>query len=90
MSNDKNFESLRKLLLNSFKFKLFLLKELPMGFLAGMKVRELTEEKGVVTIPYKYLTKNPFKSMYFACLAMAAELSTGILCIASTYQLLSL
>lgn len=86
MSNDKNFESLRKLLLNSFKFKLFLLKELPMGFLAGMKVRELTEEKGVVTIPYKYLTKNPFKSMYFACLAMAAELSTGILCIASTYK----
>jgi len=24
--------------------------------------------------------------MYFACLAMAAELSTGILCIASTYK----
>ena len=72
MSNNKNFESLRKLLLNSFKFKLFLLKELPMGFLAGMKVCELTEEKGVVTIPYKYLTKNPFKSMYFACPKCAA------------------
>ncbi len=86
MSKNNNSEALRKLLINGFKFKLFLLKDLPMGFLAGMRVRELTEEKGVVTIPYKYLTKNPFKSMYFACLAMAAELSTGILCIASTYK----
>lgn len=67
-----------------WKFKLFLLKDLPMGFIAGMRVREITPEKCVVTIPYKYLTKNPFKSMYFACLAMAAEMSTGALGVAAT------
>jgi len=86
MTTIKDLNPIRKLVLNSFKFKLFLLRDLPMGFIAGMRVKELSKEKGVVTIPYKYLTKNPFKSMYFACLAMAAELSSGILCIASTYN----
>ena len=33
-----------------------------------------------------YLTKNPFRSIYFACLAMAAELSTGLLAMMGVYQ----
>ena len=68
-----------------FKFKLFLLRDLPMGFIAGLRIRELTPEKCVVSIPYKYLTRNPFKSMYFACLAMAAEMSTGALGVAASF-----
>ena len=56
-----------------------------MGYLAGLRVRELSTEKCVVTIPYKYLTKNPFRSMYFACLAMAGEMSTGALGVAATF-----
>ncbi|MEJ7660640.1 MAG: thioesterase [Hymenobacter sp.] len=31
-----------------------------------------------MTVRYKYLTQNPFRSIYFACLAMAAELASGI------------
>ncbi|MBL4576909.1 MAG: DUF4442 domain-containing protein [Flavobacteriales bacterium] len=68
-----------------FKFRLFLLRDLPMGYLAGLRVKEITMEKCVITIPYKYLTKNPFRSMYFACLAMAAEMSTGALGVAATF-----
>lgn len=64
---------------NPFKFKLFLISKLPMGLLAGLKISALDEEKCLVTLPYKYLTKNPFKSIYFACLSMAAEMSTGVL-----------
>lgn len=30
-------------------------------------------------MPFKWLTQNPFRSTYFASLAMAAELSTGAL-----------
>lgn len=51
-----------------------------MGFLAGLRIVRLQKEECEVKIKYNYLTKNPFKSMYFACQAMAAELSTGMLC----------
>jgi hypothetical protein len=54
-----------------------MLAKLPMGLLAGLKVTEFTAQHAAVTIRFGYLTKNPFRSLYFACLAMAAELSTG-------------
>lgn len=60
------------------KLRLFFLQKLPMAWLAGLRLRELTLEAATVTIGYKYLTKNPFRSIYFACLAMAAELASGI------------
>ncbi len=72
-------EKFRETVRNNFKFKLFMLKELPSAFFSGIRVTEITEEKAVVRIPFKFLTKNPFKSMYFASQAMAAELATGIL-----------
>lgn len=57
-----------------------------MAYLAGLGVRSISEERAEVTIPYKYLNKNPFNSIYFASLSMAAELSTGLLCMAQTYK----
>jgi hypothetical protein len=64
---------------NPFLFRLFCLKELPMLFLAGVTVKELSEEHAVTSIRYSYLTKNPFRSVYFACLGMVAELSAGVI-----------
>jgi len=69
----------RKDITSSLKFKLFALSKLPLAYFAGLKVREITDSRGVVTVKHKHLTKNPFKSMYFAAQAMAAELSTGVL-----------
>lgn len=66
--------------MNYFKQKFFFLLKLPMGLLAGLRIAKLQKEECTVSIKYNYLTKNPFKSMYFACQAMAAELSTGMLC----------
>lgn len=66
--------------MNYFKQKLFFLLKLPMGFLAGLRIVTLQEEQCVVKVKHSYFTKNPFKSIYFACQAMAAELSTGMLC----------
>jgi Domain of unknown function (DUF4442) len=37
-------------------------------------------------VPYKWFSQNPFKSTYFACLAMAAEMSTGLLAMLNTYK----
>ena len=64
--------------LNPFKLRLFLLRKLPLAWLAGLRLAALTPEAATVTIRYKYLTQNPFRSIYFAALAMAAELASGI------------
>ena len=71
---------------NPVKFRLFFLKKLPAAFFAGLKVREANEQRCVVTVPYKWFTQNPFRSTYFACLSMAAEMSTGALAMAQIYK----
>tara|TARA_B100000902_G_C27246109_1_gene882688 strand:- start:321 stop:812 length:492 start_codon:yes stop_codon:yes gene_type:complete len=63
----------------SWRFVFFLIWKLPMGFVAGLRVKDLDKKQCVVTVPYNYLNKNPFSSMYFAVQSMAAELSTGAL-----------
>ena len=73
-------------MLNPFFFKLFLLLKLPMAFLSGMKLKELSDSHSIVKMKYKYLNKNPFGSIYFACLSMAGELSSGILAASFTYK----
>lgn len=68
------------------KFRMFLFLKLPAAWLAGVRVREIDEQKCRVTIPYKWLTRNPFGSTYFASLSMAAEMSTGSLAMAHLYK----
>jgi hypothetical protein len=68
------------------KFKLFLLKKLPAAFFSGLRIVSANEKSCAVSIPYKWFTQNPFRSTYFSCLAMAAEMSTGALVMANTYK----
>ncbi len=68
---------------NNFKMRLFMLMKLPLAFFAGLKVSEIDNTKASISIPFKFLNKNPFQSIYFAALSMAAELSTGILAMAA-------
>ena len=69
-----------------FKFRLYLFFKLPAAFFSGIKVRVCTKEKCTTSVPYKWLTQNPFRSTYFASLAMAAEMSTGALALSNTYK----
>jgi hypothetical protein len=62
---------------NPVKFKMFLFSRLPSAFFSGIRIKEIDETRCIVTVPYKWFSKNPFRSTYFACLAMAAEMSTG-------------
>jgi hypothetical protein len=71
---------------NPLKFRLFLLTKLPAAFIAGIRIKECNEEICSVSVPYKWLTQNPFRSTYFACLSMAAEMSTGALAMANVYR----
>jgi acyl-coenzyme A thioesterase PaaI-like protein len=63
-----------------------LFSKLPSAFFAGVRVREIDEKKCVVTVPYKWFSQNPFRSTYFACLSMAAEMSTGALSMTHLYK----
>ncbi len=83
---NSNTTSFIQLLKHPFKFKLFLFSKLPAAFMAGVRVREASEKKCVTSVPYKWLSQNPFRSTYFACLSMAAELSTGALAMAHLYK----
>jgi len=71
---------------NGFKFRLFLLQKLPAAYFAGVKLAQVSEQGCAVSVPYKWATQNPFRSTYFACLAMAAEMSTGVLAMAHIYK----
>ncbi len=66
--------------------RMFLLTKLPSAFFSGVRVRHLDGEKCVATVPFKWLSQNPFRSTYFACLSMAAEMSTGALALAHLYK----
>ena len=71
---------------NPFKFRLFLLSKLPAAFVAGVRIKQCNEESCSVSVPFRWLTQNPFRSTYFACLSMAAEMSTGVLAMANLYK----
>lgn len=63
-----------------------MLFRLPAAFFSGVAVKSLSEEQAVVTVPFQWFSKNPFRSTYFACLAMAAEMSTGLLAMMQIYK----
>jgi hypothetical protein len=81
-----NAASFLKLMKHPVKFRMFLFTKLPAAFMAGVRVREADEKKCIVSVPYKWLSQNPFRSTYFACLSMAAEMSTGALAMAQVYK----
>src|SRR5258705_9857075 len=83
MSNAAQFLQLIK---HPIKFRIFLLSKLPSAFFSGVRVIKADENKCSVKIPYKWFTQNPFRSTYFACLSMAAEMSTGVLAMAHIYK----
>ncbi|MBK6687993.1 MAG: DUF4442 domain-containing protein [Deltaproteobacteria bacterium] len=68
-------KKLRRYLSSGPLLRAYLTAKLPMAALAGLKITELDGERCVVTVPYGWRTQNPFGSIYFAALSMAAELS---------------
>jgi hypothetical protein len=75
-----------RLIRSPVRFRLYLLTKLPSAFFAGLRILQIDETQSIVTVPYKWFTRNPFRSTYFACLGMAAEMSTGVLAMSHIYQ----
>lgn len=61
------------------KLNTFLFFKLPSAYWCGVRVKAISKDQCVVTVKHRWFNQNPFKSMYFAVQAMAAELTTGAL-----------
>lgn len=81
-----NFNTFQKQITHPLKSKWFMLSKIPAAYIAGVKVENVTANTAIVSVRKKWLNQNPFRSMYFAVLSMAAEMSTGILCMGALYQ----
>lgn len=79
-------EKFIKIIKHPVKFGMFLFAKLPAAFFSGVRIKEIDEDRSVVSVPFKWLTQNPFRSTYFASLAMAAEMSTGVLGMMHVYK----
>ncbi len=55
----------------------YFLVKLPLAALAGLSVAHLDGERCEARVPFGWRSQNPFGSIYFAALSMAAELSTA-------------
>ncbi|WP_249219386.1 DUF4442 domain-containing protein [Chitinophaga sp. HK235] len=76
--NTDAVHAFKKFAQHPFKFSAYLFWKLPAAWLAGVRLQSLQDETCVTSVPYRWLSQNPFRSTYFACLSMAAELSTGL------------
>lgn len=80
------FAKFAAIIQNKLKYKIFLLQNLPLAFFVGLKIDSINETHAAVAVKMKWLNKNPFRSIYFAVLSMAAELSTGVLAFGNIYK----
>lgn len=57
----------------------FLFFKLPAAWWSGVRVSSINSQTCQADVTHRWINQNPFKSMYFAVQAMAAELTTGAL-----------
>ncbi|MCV0275846.1 DUF4442 domain-containing protein [Pseudomonas aeruginosa] len=67
-------------------FNAFILAKVPIAWIAGVKLRHLSDRDCQMEVKYGWLNQNPFKSIFWAVEGMAAEFSTGALCISKIRQ----
>lgn len=67
--------------MNSALFNKMLLFKIPIAKIAGLKLHSFDGNTSQISVKLGWLNQNPFKSMFWAVQGMAAEFSTGILCI---------
>lgn len=55
--------------------------KIPIAKIAGIKLKNYDGNQAQILVKYGWLNQNPFRSMFWAVQGMAAEFSTGIMCI---------
>lgn len=80
------FESFANKISSHLKFGFFLAVKLPAAYFVGLKLKTISEHACSIKLKHTWFSKNPFKSVYFAAEAMAAEMSTGLLAFGHIYK----
>ncbi len=80
------YSQFKKQITSPLFFKWFTFSQLPSAYFAGLRVETLDDGKAVISIKQKWFNKNPFRSIYFAILSMAAEVSTGLAGFGAIYK----
>lgn len=81
-----NFKQFSNLINKPIQFRFFLLQQLPAAFFAGLRIVHFDANRCTVKIKYSWFSKNPFRSIYFAVEAMAAEMCSGMLAFGQVYN----
>jgi hypothetical protein len=81
-----NFKQFSALISNPILFRFFLFQKLPAAFFSGLRMVDFDATTCTVKVKYSWFSKNPFKSIYFAVEAMAAEMCSGMLAFAQVYK----
>ena len=81
-----NFKKFSALISNPILFRFFLFQKLPAAFFSGLRMVHFDASTCTVKVKYSWFSQNPFKSIYFAVEAMAAEMCSGMLAFAQVYQ----
>ena len=81
-----NYNQFSALISRPIQFRFFLLQQLPAAFFAGLRMVHFDANSCTVKIKYGWFSKNPFKSIYFAVEAMAAEMCSGMLAFSQVYK----
>ncbi len=68
------------------RFGYFLATQLPAAFFVGLRLNKINQNDCTIKVRHSWFSKNPFKSVYFAAQAMAAEMSTGLLAFGHIYK----
>jgi hypothetical protein len=68
-------QSFRNQLIKPALLRAYFLAKLPLAAAAGLRITRLDGNSCDVSVPFGWRTTNPFGSIYFAALSMAAELS---------------
>lgn len=75
MNKNQMVQQLRR----SWKFQTYLLIQLPLAWIMGLRISYVDPNRCSIILPFKRINLNPFKSLYFAVQIASAELSTGLL-----------
>jgi hypothetical protein len=81
-----SFNKFKSIITRPILLKFFLFLKLSSAFFAGLSIQHFDAETCVVRIKLSWFNQNPFRSMYFAVEAMAAEMCSGMLALSQVYQ----
>ena len=81
-----SFHKFKSIITRPILLKFFLFQKLSSAFFAGLSIQHFDAETCVVRIKLSWFNQNPFRSMYFAVEAMAAEMCSGMLAFSQVYQ----